>query len=318
LEIADSTVDAPWYLLLALFWALLWRPRTRTGMAMAAVVGFVTAASTSIAIVFAPLVAIRALALRRPREHAVTAGWLAGCLVQLPVVADALLMGQSRLVGEQNPGLGQDGWAGPLIFYSRDVVLRSVGWRLSWWLESRTTEDWATLIAAGALAAVIGVIVVTQPGARALAVVAVATGFAFTVVCVWLTPWAVIPPVTFHGEAESRYTVLPIFLIEVVLVLGVDCALRGRPGSRAGPRPSQRQALSAWRPAATVAALAVFLAFGWVADFRYAGMRSAPSAHPWAPVVAQWQHDCAVSTTGEISAKVPGGHQTLPCDHLRF
>ncbi len=34
MEIADSGVNTPWYLLLAVFWALLWRPRTRTGMAV--------------------------------------------------------------------------------------------------------------------------------------------------------------------------------------------------------------------------------------------------------------------------------------------
>lgn len=318
LEIADSTVDAPWYLLLALFWAMLWRPRTRTGMAVAAVVGFVTAASTSIVVVFAPLAVIRAIALRRPREHAVTAGWLAGCLVQLPVIAEALVLGQSRLAGEQNPGLGPDNWTGSLVFYLHDVVLRSIGWHISWWLESFTTEGWATLIAAGALAAVLGVIMVTQPGARALTVVAMATGFVFTVACLCLTPWAVIPPVTFHAEPESRYTALPVFLIEVVLVLGVDCALRRRRGWLAGLRPGQRPALPAWRPAAAVTALAVFLAFSWVIDFRYAGLRSAPSAHPWAPVVAEWQRDCKLSATGEISAKVLDGHQTIPCHHRRL
>jgi hypothetical protein len=44
MEIADSGVNAPWYLLLAVFWALLWRPRTRAGMAVAAFVAFAAAA----------------------------------------------------------------------------------------------------------------------------------------------------------------------------------------------------------------------------------------------------------------------------------
>jgi hypothetical protein len=33
LEIADSGVNSPWYLLFALFWAVLWRPGTRPGCA---------------------------------------------------------------------------------------------------------------------------------------------------------------------------------------------------------------------------------------------------------------------------------------------
>lgn len=48
MEIADSGVDAPWYMDFALFWACLWRPRTRTGMAGAAAIGFFTAASLSL------------------------------------------------------------------------------------------------------------------------------------------------------------------------------------------------------------------------------------------------------------------------------
>jgi hypothetical protein len=189
MEIADSTVDAPWYLLLALFWAVLWRPRTRTGMAVAAVVGFVTAASTSLAILFAPLLAVRVFALRRARDQTVTAGWLAGCLVQLPVIAEAAASGQSRLVGGQAPALGRgDPLGDALRFYLHDVVLRSVGWHLSWWLESRTTADWATLIVGVALAVVLGAIMVRQPGTRPFVAVALLTGLVLTVVPVFLTP----------------------------------------------------------------------------------------------------------------------------------
>ncbi len=142
MEIADSGVNTLWYLLLALFWAVLWRPQTRTGIAVAAVVGFFAAASTSLVILFAPLLAIRAFVLRRPREHAVTAGWLAGCLVQLHFVVGAAVSGQSRLVGGGGPAFGRNNRLGnSLTFYLHDVVLRSVGWHLSWWLESFTTRD---------------------------------------------------------------------------------------------------------------------------------------------------------------------------------
>lgn len=79
LEIADNTLGAPWYMLLALFWAILWRPRTWAGMAAAALLAFFTAASTTVVILYVPLLAARLYVLRRPRDHAVTAGWLAGC-----------------------------------------------------------------------------------------------------------------------------------------------------------------------------------------------------------------------------------------------
>jgi len=38
MELIGSGVETPWYLLPALFWAMLWRPRTRPAMAVAAAV----------------------------------------------------------------------------------------------------------------------------------------------------------------------------------------------------------------------------------------------------------------------------------------
>ncbi len=88
-----------------------------------------------------------------------------------------------------------------LPFYLHDVVLRSIGWHLSWWLEWRTSEDWATLIVAGALAILLGVIMARRPGTRPFIVTALLTGVVFTEVSVFLTPWAA--PVTFRNEAEA-------------------------------------------------------------------------------------------------------------------
>src|ERR1700722_2088278 len=57
LEIADSGVNTPWYLLFALFWAALWRPRSGRGMALAALIAFLAGASTPLAPAIAPLLA---------------------------------------------------------------------------------------------------------------------------------------------------------------------------------------------------------------------------------------------------------------------
>jgi hypothetical protein len=112
MEIADSGVNTLWYLGLAMFWAVLWRPRTRAGIAVAAVVSFLVTSSTIIVFLYAPLLAIRLFVLRRPREHAVTAGWLAGCLLQVSFVVRAALADQSRLVGAgARPSAGTTGGA---------------------------------------------------------------------------------------------------------------------------------------------------------------------------------------------------------------
>src|SRR5690348_3014037 len=130
MELIGSGVEAPWYLLPVLFWAVLWRPRTRPAMAVAAAVGFLTMASNILAALLAPLLVARLYVLRRPREHAVSAGWLAGCLVQAAFVISGVLHGHSRLyLKHATPGQS-------LAFYDHAVVLPSLGWHTSWWLRS--------------------------------------------------------------------------------------------------------------------------------------------------------------------------------------
>ena len=51
-----------------------------------ALIGFLAGASTPLALALAPLLILRMAALRRVREHAVTAGLAAGLLLQLPVI----------------------------------------------------------------------------------------------------------------------------------------------------------------------------------------------------------------------------------------
>jgi len=327
MEIADSTVAVTFYLLLALFWAVLWRPRTRTGKVAAAVVAFVTAASTTVAILFAPLLAIRLIVLRRFSEHAVTAGWLAGCLVQVPLVLETYLHGQSRLAGfglsaGKNNRLGDS-----LTFYAHDVVLRAIGWHLSWRLESLTGRDWATAIVAVALAVIFGVIMVTQPGTRPFVVVALLTGFVFSMVSTFLTPWVAAWPVTIQKEPAARYTALPIFLIEAAVIIGVDQALQKRRGGR------ERHWLGQWypqmglRPALAVLALIAVLATSWAVDFRYKGIRGKSYSARWSVWVDMFRHQCRDSPSGEIRMRIsPGGilrakgakYLVIPCDRVRL
>ena len=119
MELIASGVEAPWYLLPVLFWAMLWRPRTRPAMAVAAAIGFLTMASNILAVLLAPLLVARLYVLRRPREHAVSAGWLAGCLVQAAYVIPLGLNSQSRLDHSLTP-LRQS-----LAFYGH-VVLAAI------------------------------------------------------------------------------------------------------------------------------------------------------------------------------------------------
>ena len=59
------------------------------------------ASSEILALIYAPLVLLRVVALPRWREHAVTAGWLAGLLVQVPVVLESYAQHTSASAGQR-------------------------------------------------------------------------------------------------------------------------------------------------------------------------------------------------------------------------
>jgi hypothetical protein len=248
-------------------------------------------------------VAARLFVLRRPREHAVTAGWLAGCLVQVPAVLSSFHSGKARV--------GQTGSLDrSLAFYAHEVVLPAPGWHLAWWLQSFAGKNGATAIVAVLLVAAVGAILVTQPSSRPFVVTALLTGFAFclfdTTVNGHVTSLRVW---TFGQEPGSRYSVLPIFTIQAVLIVGIDYLVRRRGGLRR--RPGKASLL----PAIAVVALVAVLGGSWVADFRDAAFRSYGSLN-WGPVAAKWQYDCAHAGSGVISEKFRMIPQTLPCANI--
>src|SRR5215469_6362760 len=303
MEVIGSGVDTPWYLLPALFWAMLWRPRTRPAMAAAVAVGLLAMASNILAALLAPLLVARLYVLRRPREHAVTAGWLAGCLVQAAFVIPLALHGRSRLHLNRLTPPGQS-----LAFYGHVVLLPSLGWYTSWWLRSFAGADGAAAIAAVVLAVSFGVILITQPGARLFVVTALAFGFIFSVVSVTINRAPAIEPMLPTRMGGTRYTIMSDFLIVSALIVGADHALR----SRAHDRLRQGAGLKA---VTAVTALVVFLAATWAVDFRYTGLRTT-TAWSWAPISAKWERDCAHSRTGEIAEMVFSRPWTLPCRNI--
>jgi hypothetical protein len=306
LQIANSVVNSPWYLLMALFWAMLWRPRSAGGMAGAALLGFAAATSNITAVVFVVLVVARLIALPRVREHAVTAGWLAGCLVQLPYFLHSGSSSSSRLSMLATPGQS-------VAFYGHDVVLPAFGWHLSWVLRHWWDRNYALLFVGGLLAiTVIAVLVTGTARVRAFTVAALIFGFLFAAFASTVTYWVTINGVKPVGEPGARYTCLPILLITAVLIVAVDARFLG------GERPAdagQRQ----WpRPASVVAVigLVAVLCVGWIPDFRYlAGRTTAPL---WAPTADQWLDACQHSDA--IRYHETYGTNTMlviPCSRIR-
>jgi hypothetical protein len=278
LEIADNGVNSIWYLLVALFWAALWRPRSRAGAWVAALVAFAAAASSSLALLYAPLFVARALVLpRRSRDQAATAGWTLGCVLQALIIVTS----HTSRFSPRNP-------VNAVVFYSRDVLLPALGWHESWHLRGLIGPDGATVLVGGLIAAVLIAAVVTQGRrCRVFVVTAVATGLALAAVTsafAWGGPGQ---PDTVAVEHGARYATVPILLLVAALIVSADSFAR-----RWWPRP---------RAVVAVAVLVAVLGAGWVTDFRYPVRRYAGPASAWATTVNAWLGYCRRTPTGTIT-----------------
>jgi hypothetical protein len=343
IDIADSGVDSPWYPMTALFFAALWRPRSKAGMVAAALIAFYATSSEIVAIIYAPLLLIRLVALPRWREHAVTAGWLAGLLAQLPAIVGSYTNHAQRL---RTSHLSKPGQA--VAFYFHNVVLRALGWKVSLHLEEVAGYNGATVIVGVILAAGIGwAMVAGGRRVRFFAVTALIIGFVQTIVTATITSYVNLQVPTWSFLPAARYSTIPIVLIDAIAILGVDAYLRRRPGqsqaadsqaadSQAADSQAQsqgqardpRQALhrsraqhrsprrARSRAILAVGTLVCLLAVGWVTDYRYATERI--SGGYWRPVALHWLHECARSTTGQIH--IPAWDSTtvsVECSRLR-
>ncbi len=309
LDIIDSGVDSPWYPLTALFFAVLWRPKSWPGMAAAALIAFYATSSEIVALIYAPLLLVRLVALPRWREHAVTAGWLAGLAVQVPVVLDSYSGGTQRL----QPGHLSD--PGQVIaFYFHNVVLRALGWRLSLHLMRIAGYNGATVIVGVVLAAGIAwAMAVGGRQVRLFAVVALVFGFVETAFTVTVSSYVIFQVPTASFLPAARYSTIPIVLIDAIGIDGVDAYLR-----RHGPvrLPVWSRIRFGSRALVAVAVLACVLGFGWVTDFRYATGRAFEGY--WRVEAQALLRECGQSRTGEVAVPAWGDAQvTVKCSRLR-
>jgi hypothetical protein len=304
IEIANSGIDVPWYLLFAVFWALLWRPRSAAGKALAALIGLAAMSSQILTALYAPLAAARVIALPRAREQAVTFGLLAGGALQAPVI----LM-------SHGPHLSHARRA--LMFYFERVVLSAVaGRRLTVALVLGVGLPGAVVIAA-CVVILVGGWGVIRGGPRVRAFIPAAMAFSLVLT---LFPAMVRPRVTLvdHGVAAlwvpgDRYTAAPILLIYSVAMVAADASLRRNAAGPAAspsaavhpatyPRPARRRHLAVW-------VLLLALGTAWAADVRYADSRSGyPS---WSQAVSQAQGRC--QARAEATVWVPQIRAFLPC-----
>jgi len=266
IEVANSGVDVPWYLVFAAFWALLWRPRTMAGRLLAAGLCFAAASAQLLVILLAPLVLARVLVLRRWPEHAATAGWLAGITLQLAFYTPV-------------PELARQGpLPAALRFYGQHVLLAAVAGRQLAGLLQDASGPGATLLATVAVAAG-AAWMVTRGGPRLalFAITCLGLGLALSVISALVRGWVTAPvPASAVWFPGSRYAVVPILLIYSAAFVSADALLARR---EAGPRR--------WLALIT---LLLVLAVPWAADFRGANLRS--SYPPWPQTVSRLAGHC--------------------------
>ncbi len=282
LEIADTGVNCIWYLLAALFWAALWRPPSRAGVWVAAVVAFAAAASTSVAFVFAPLFAARAIVVpRRAREHAATVGWALGCVLQVAVI---IASHQSRF-SPHNP-------RNAVLYYLHDVLLPALGWHLSWHLRDTAGATGAALLVGAFIAVVLVAGLATgDKRCQVFVITAVGTGVVLTgitSVLAWGGPGQLLTVAVEHG---ARYSTVPILLLDAALIVVADTWAR-----RWWPRP---------KAVVAVTVLVAVLAVGWATDFRYPVRRLTGSGSEWVLTADQWLRYCQRKPTGTITVTFP-------------
>jgi hypothetical protein len=312
IEVANSGIDVPWYLMFALFWALLWRPRSGAGMAVAALIAMAAMSSQILAALYAPLAAARVIALPRAREQSVTFGLLAGGALQLP----GLLL--SRAPHHlSHPGRA---WS----FYLQHVILAAVaGLHLAEALQHRAGAGGAVIIAACAVALVAGwAFIPGGPRVRAFTVTAMGFGLLLT-----LFPAMVRSRVTIPGQLSplwvpgERYTTAPILLIYAVAVVAADASLHR---AAARPRPARARPARPWparswqggpwpgrpRPARlAVWVLLLVLGAVWASDIRYVDSRS--SYPSWPPALSSAKSRCLGHPQANVL--VPQIRAVLPC-----
>jgi hypothetical protein len=308
IEIAGGTVGCPWYALAALFFALLWRPKGWAGMTAAALVAFAAASSEILAVIFAPLVLLRVVALPRWREQAVTAGWLAGLLVQVPVVLESYAQHTQRVTRLARP-------VRAVGFYFHNVALRAFGWRVSLRLTEIAGLTGATVIVCALLAAAFGwALAAGGRQVRVFVAVALITGFVQTVAAATVVPYVIRQHYTYDFEGGSRYSAMPVMAMTAAAVVAVDAYLRRQASAEGGDSiPLLRRSPGAL---AAIAVLACVLALGWLPDYRYV------SGHNWwghwKPVAGRMLTACQHSTSGQITTWTWGNRRiTLPCSQLR-
>jgi len=209
-ETFDNIANLHWYLLYAAVWAALWRPATRWENAVAAVAVGAAVCSDPLALIIAPIVLARCIALRRRRDHLLTATFVIATVIQLAVVAGAS-RSQARPVG----------WLEILRGYDARVLVALVSGRRG---ANELVNGSARIVVL--LLAIVVFLAISAPLLRSdrptwLIVLYLYGASLLLFALGWRHSLGAVPYPSRNLGGNSRYTVVPMLLVVTAVVLGL-------------------------------------------------------------------------------------------------
>lgn len=295
LETIDSAANVSWYMLFAVFWLLLWRPRSDRGAVLAAVFITFTALTNPGVWFFLPVAALRAFAARGRRDLIIVGTYFGAGIVQL----FALALSSYEAI---EPEWTSDIWA---VLLQRVIDGAAFGLRLGG--EAWIAFGWPFLIVL-TTAMIAGLVTgLARSGwtARCFALIAVPIALGMFLFSVYQR--AVGTPMLWHageyGVQAGRYTIVPAMLLVSVAFMFVDREAR----------PRRLWSRGDWVLAGTVALMVVSIAVSLPA--RDLQSRGTP---PWSASLDAAAAKCRAGAKEEVRLAIspPSFEMELPCSTI--
>jgi hypothetical protein len=305
-ECMNSVANLQWYLVASAFWVLLWRPRGWAATIIACVTVALAVASAPVALLLAPVAAIRLISLGSWRERLPGVAFGVGAVLQL-----GIMTGTSRLPTPIRPGVDEVARA----FFVR-VILGSVD---GYSTASSHFRDWgwSVVVLAGLFVVVATLVAGTTLAGRCLVIAGLAEGlilFSFSVTYSWSPNLAPSGKEANLG-ASSRYTVASVLILTGILVVGLE---RLHQHITALPDwPSSTTVRMALRVLVVLAPLIYLVRVDLIEYGEYNRRAEGPR---WTSEVARAEGACLKTRASQVMVSVsPGGPwlAALPCNKFR-
>lgn len=295
LESVVSGAYVLWYMLFASFWLLVWRPASAWGAGLGALFLLATGLSTPGLWFFAPLAALRALAVRDGRDLLLVGSYAIGAAVQVPVIA-------ANSEAAADPIWTSDIWA---AYVQRVVDGAAFGEDLGGgaWAEL----GWPFLVVL-LICLATGLFFAwrhSSTSARWLAAVAIPTSLLMFVASAYQRAVGsdMVWPEGFHSGTAGRYAIVPALLLVSAALALVDRLPQRRPGPTG----------LSWAGVATMAVLIAGLASSF-----YVGNTAGRGLPRWGEALESAGASCIAAglPEGRVAISPEGFGVVVPCEEL--